>query len=89
MIDIDINNLSGVLFKNENKKTENHPDYQGNLSYDGTKIAYISAWLNTSKTTGKKFMSLKLKEIENFNDQEKSSDSIGSSEPEVDDDIPF
>lgn len=86
MMDIDLNNLSGALFKNESKKTDNHPDYQGNLSYNGTKIAYVSAWINTSKTTGKKFISLKLKEIGSVSNEEK----ISEPEPDYkDDDIPF
>jgi hypothetical protein len=49
----------GVLFKNKQKKTDNHPDYQGSINVDG-KDYWLSSWLKTSKA-GEKFMSLSVK----------------------------
>ena len=38
-----------VLFKNNNKKTENHPDYTGNTVYKGEK-RWLSGWVKKSKS---------------------------------------
>lgn len=55
MTDYD-NNMRGVLFKNEDKDSDNHPDYKGQGEVD-RKPVWISAWIKTSKK-GVKFMSL-------------------------------
>lgn len=47
--------MSGVLFKNEEKKTEKHPDYQGEAMIGGKRLR-LSAWIKTGKKG--KFMSL-------------------------------
>ena len=47
---------SGALFKEEEKKSEKHPDYKGNCLVNGQKM-YIAAWINESQG-GKKYMSL-------------------------------
>ena len=54
---------SGALFRNDRKEKETHPDYKGDCLIDG-KLYWISAWLNESKSSGTKYMSLafKLKE---------------------------
>ena len=49
---------TGALFSNKNKKTEKHPDYTGSAMVNG-KMMNISAWINTAKTTGVKYMRLK------------------------------
>ena len=48
---------SGVLFKNDKKETEKHPDYKGNITVDG-KDYWLSAWVKEGK--GGKFMGLAL-----------------------------
>lgn len=48
---------SGVLFKNDKKESEKHPDYKGNLTVDG-KDYWLSAWVKEGK--GGKFMGLAL-----------------------------
>jgi len=53
------NNLSGALFKNDNKETERHPDYRGQCEINGTKY-WVSSWLNTSDK-GVEYLSLKFK----------------------------
>lgn len=53
------NNNSGVLFRNQKKQPgDKLPDYRGMAKVSGEKLE-ISAWINTSKKDGKKFMSLK------------------------------
>ena len=47
--------LSGVLFKNTEKKTEKHPDYQGDATINGQTYR-LAAWIKTGKKG--KFMSL-------------------------------
>jgi hypothetical protein len=45
---------SGVLFKNDKKQKDSHPDYTGNALIDGREF-WISAWLKTGKNGGKFF----------------------------------
>ncbi len=49
------NTNSGVLFKNENKTTEKHPDYKGQVNVGGQEF-WLSAWIKTGAKG--KFMSL-------------------------------
>lgn len=49
------NSNSGVLFKNENKQSEKHADYRGEINAAG-----VDGWVRTSKK-GTKFISFKLK----------------------------
>ena len=53
-------NNSGAIFKNDNKKSENHPDYKGKVNVNGKDLE-IAAWIKTSKA-GTKFMSLQVSE---------------------------
>jgi hypothetical protein len=46
---------SGVLFKNDKKENEKHPDYKGNIMVDGNEY-WLSAWIKEGKTG--KFMGL-------------------------------
>ena len=39
---------SGVLFKNDKKDTEKHPDYKGNMMVDGQEY-WLSAWVKEGK----------------------------------------
>jgi len=50
------NNLTGVLFRNKELKTDRSPLYSGSCEIDNTEY-WISAWIKTSKK-GDKFMSL-------------------------------
>ena len=40
-------NNTGAIFKNDNKKAENHPDYKGKVLVNG-KDMEVALWLNTS-----------------------------------------
>ena len=54
---------TGALFKveDEKRKNENYPHYSGNCLVNG-KTMNIGAWINTAKTSGKQYMSLKFQE---------------------------
>ena len=53
-------NNSGALFKNKEKKTDKHPDYNGNIIINDTKY-FLSAWGNESKN-GLKYLKLSASE---------------------------
>lgn len=50
----------GVLFRNEDKKTDKHPDYTGKINIEGAEFR-LAGWIKTSKS-GKKFLSLQSSE---------------------------
>lgn len=54
------NTNSGVLFKNERKDTDKHPDYTGKINVNGTEMR-LAAWIREGKSG--KFMSLKVSEL--------------------------
>ena len=53
-------NNTGAIFKNENKKAENHPDYKGKVNVNG-KDMEVALWLKTS-AKGVKFFSVSFSE---------------------------
>jgi len=57
------NTNSGILARNENRKTEKHPEYTGSLNVNGVDY-WVSAWVNEGKAggrmEGKKYFSLKV-----------------------------
>ena len=70
---------SGILFKNEDKETDKHPDYKGNITVAGTEY-WLSAWIKQGKKA--KFMSLSVKA------KDAPSKSDKPIEEELDDQIP-
>jgi hypothetical protein len=48
----------GVLFKNDRKTTDNHPDYTGKIDVNGVEF-WLSAWIKEGQRG--KFMSLSVK----------------------------
>ncbi len=50
------NNMTGVLFKNDKKDSDSHPDYKGQAEVDGVDC-WLSAWINEGPKG--KFMKLK------------------------------
>jgi len=53
-------NNTGAIFKNDNKKAENHPDYKGKVNVNG-KDMEVALWLKTS-AKGVKFFSASFSE---------------------------
>jgi hypothetical protein len=72
---------SGVLFKNDKKETEKHPDYKGNITINGQDY-WLSAWIKDGK--GGKFMGLAVSPKEQQAPQSARSKATG-----FDDDMPF
>ena len=54
------NKNTGALFRNNDKQQETDRDYSGTLDVDGTEY-WLSGWIRTSKKSGAKFLSLKVK----------------------------
>jgi uncharacterized protein (DUF736 family) len=52
------NTNRGVLFRNDKKDTEKHPDFTGSMDVGGVDH-YLSAWVKESKQ-GKKFFSISI-----------------------------
>lgn len=53
-----------VLFKEENKESETHPDWKGSGNHNGSDC-WASGWNNISKT-GKEYISIKFKKKESL-----------------------
>lgn len=51
------NDMSGVLFRAKEKKSDRSPEYSGSCEIDGEEY-WISAWVKESKKDGSKFFSL-------------------------------
>lgn len=78
------NTNTGVLFKNDEKKTAKHPDYRGSLNVDGDEF-WLSAWIKEGKKG--KFMSLAIQSKEPKQRAQKPPAATGQ---DFDDsDIPF
>jgi hypothetical protein len=94
------NNLRGVLFKNDRKEKDTHPDYKGSCEVDGTEY-WLSAWIKDGRNG--KFMSLAFTEKEeerapappprgdSYGNRSRGSDRATSvpRRDEYEDDIPF
>ena len=89
------NTNKGSLFKNNKEGNEKRPDYKGSLNVGGVDY-YVSSWIQTAKSSGEKYMSLK---IEPKNKEVAPSYQAQAAKPvaalqqfietDVDDDIPF
>jgi uncharacterized protein (DUF736 family) len=75
------NTNRGALFRVDDKESEKHPDYSGNINAGG-KDFWLSAWIKVSKD-GQKYMSLSV------TPKDKAQKGQQSSRQEVDSDVPF
>jgi hypothetical protein len=88
------NELSGALFTNFKKETDNQPDYNGSCTINGVEY-WISGWIKKPKAGGKNFLSLafKIKQEIVARADAPAKHSVRSAEQYVpsfgDDDIPF
>jgi hypothetical protein len=73
------NTNSGVLFKNEDKQSEKHSDYRGELNAAGVDY-WIDGWVKISKKTRQRFISFRLKP---------KKGATKATAPSFDDDVPF
>ena len=84
MADFD-NTDRGVLFKNDRKESDKHPDYKGNINVGGKEF-WLSAWIKEGAKG--KFMSLSIQPKE-----AQAAASNGGGKPAsygaIDDDVPF
>jgi hypothetical protein len=79
------NTNKGSLFKNDKGDNPKRPDYQGKINIDGAEFK-LSAWLQTPKNGGAKYMALKV------SDAAPSSTPKPVTVPDLDneeDEIPF
>ena len=67
---------TGAIFKNDNKKAENHPDYKGKVNVNGKEME-VALWMKTS-AKGVKFMSASFSEP-----FVKSEPQIKNNEPQI------
>jgi uncharacterized protein (DUF736 family) len=78
------NTNSGALFKNDDKQSEKHPDYRGQINVNGEEF-WLSAWVKTSKK-GQKFMSLSVQPKESRASSQREREQVRE---DLDDDLPF
>lgn len=68
------NTNTGVLFKNDKKTTDKHPDYRGQVNVGGTEY-WLSSWIKTGAKG--KFMSLSVQLKEGQKSAPKPKDNSG------------
>lgn len=81
------NTNSGVLFKNDKKTTDKHPDYNGSINIDG-KEYWLSSWIKQGQKG--KFMSLSVKPKDAQQTRAPAAKPAGGGGfDDMDDDVPF
>jgi hypothetical protein len=83
------NNMTGVLFREQNKKSEKSPDMTGSITIDGVRYR-LAGWTREGKD-GRKFLSLaaSLPEEQRTSAQTSGDRTRPVFEKRVDDEIPF
>lgn len=83
------NSNSGILYKNDSKEKDTHPDYRGSINVGGFEY-WLSAWIKEGKAGGKlegrKFFSLSMQLKDG---QPATKPAPAPSAPVDDDDVPF
>jgi len=75
------NTNRGVLFKNDRKESDKHPDYKGSINVNGEEL-WLSAWIKSGEKG--KFMSLAVTPKDDKPKATKSAKQV-----DEDQDIPF
>lgn len=73
---------SGVLFKNDKKVNDSHPDYKGSIMVNGTEY-WLSAWIKNGKNG--KFMGLAMMPKDESQPRAKPAGGVA----DMDDEMPF
>jgi uncharacterized protein (DUF736 family) len=81
------NTNRGALFKNDDKQSDNHPDYKGSINVGGRDF-WLSAWLKESKQ-GRMYMSLSVKPKEARQEAPQTQSRNMQPDDEFDSDLPF
>ena len=83
------NSNRGVLFKNDRKEKETHPDYKGSYTDGSGAEFWLSAWLKKDKN-GNTFMSLSTtaKDEAHNKGMQQARQAVAPSQ-EFEDDLPF
>ena len=78
-----------VLFKNERKQTDKHPDYTGTIELEGGRKMRLAAWIMEGKKG--KFMSGRLSEFMDMQSNQPQADAFNDASGNGfdDADIPF
>ena len=83
--------MTGSLFQNKEKKSENFPDYSGSIRIDGRDL-WISGWRKTDKNGGT-YLSLAFKYKDGTSDRpaQEFKEAVKRNFPDADlsDDLPF
>lgn len=67
------NRSRGVLFKNDRKESDTHPDYKGSYTDEQGREFWLSAWIKKTKA-GVTFMSLSTKPKDEKSKQARSGE---------------
>jgi len=67
------NTLTGVLFENNKKKSDKHPDFQGSFTDEEGREFWVSGWEKESRS-GQYYISLAFTEKQEVNDTEEDED---------------
>lgn len=83
------NNMRGVAFANEYKKSDNHPSYRGTLEIDGVPYKQ-SIWIKVAKN-GKKFLSFSYEKADEVAVRSKPAPAptLDEVKDDLDDFVPF
>ena len=81
--------LSGAIFKNEKRTTDNHPQFTGKALIDGVEY-WVSGWTKKDKNSDTWVsLSFKKKEPKTIDDDSSGWDNKKPTKINIDDDIPF
>ncbi len=82
------NSNRGVLFKNDRKEKDTHPDYKGSYTNGDGQEFWLSAWLKKDKN-GNTFMSLSTTAKDEVHNKGMQQARQAMQPKELDDDLPF